>query len=95
MKFLLLLCTLLLAGCAGLMTPNSSLSAEQIAASAKAKDANVVCITGSGPWGKVTSTFVNVDKGTVQMGGVRVDESCQVIYQNANPIAVARPPIST
>ena len=79
MRYLLLtVIAALLAGC-GTFGMNT-MSAEQITASAKAKDANVVCVHASGLWGKATTTFVNVDKGVVIGGGIAVDAECQVQF---------------
>lgn len=73
-------------GCA---TSTAGMSAEQITASAKAKDANVVCVQGTGPWGKASSVYVNVDKGVVASGQVTVDGECKVSYSNATPAKAA------
>ena len=64
----------LLAGCSW-MQPN--MSAEQLTAAAKDKNASVVCAVGTGPWGKVVSTYVNVDKASVSNGAVVVDSECK------------------
>lgn len=71
-----LITLVLLAGCAGLGAPN--LTAEQLAAAAKDKNASVACGTGTGPWGKVNTVYVNVDKASVANGQVAVDAECKV-----------------
>jgi hypothetical protein len=76
MKALLLIP--LLAGCAGLGgSPN--MSPEQLSAAAKDKNASVACGTGSGPWGKVNTVYVNVDKASLTgAASVSVDTDCKV-----------------
>lgn len=72
----------LLAGCAGI-TPNGNMSPEQLAAAAKDKSASVACGTGTGPWGKVNTVYVNVDKASVTNGIVTVDAECKVSVSTA------------
>ena len=66
----------LLAGCA-------AMSPESLAAQATDKNASVVCAVGTGPWGKVVSTYVNVDKSSVTNGAVSVDADCKVTVTTA------------
>lgn len=84
---MLALLTTLAAGCAGY--GNANLSAEQIRAQASAKDANVVCIKATGPWGAATTTYVNVDQNVVKNGQVTVNNECSVTYSNSNQAPVA------
>lgn len=81
MRFAIL--ALLLAGCqsAGLQ----GMSAEQITATARMKDANVNCIIINSPWGRGVTTFVNLDKGVVPSGGITVDNECKITILN-NPV---------
>jgi hypothetical protein len=72
MKYLIV--ALALSGCA--------LSPEQINAASKAKDANVVCVHAEGLWGKATTTYMNVDKGVVDLGGVQIAPDCAVAFAN-------------
>ncbi len=81
MKTLSILAAALLAGCTGMGAQN--MSAEQISASAKAKDANVVCVVGTGPWGKAATVYLNVDKSVVMNGSVSVDAECKTTFTNA------------
>lgn len=84
-----------LSGCAGLGlggTPNASLSAEQMKAMASDKNANAFCGVASGPWGKVITTYVVVDKSVLSDGGFAVDENCKVqLITNRAPPRVANP----
>lgn len=65
---------LFLTGCAGFSQPN--LSAEQLKAD---KNASVACGTGTGPWGKVNTVYVNVDKASLAgVAAVTVDSECKV-----------------
>jgi hypothetical protein len=68
----------LLAGCASL-GGNPNLTPEQLSAAAKDKNASVACGTGSGPWGKVNTVYVNVDKASLPgAASVAVDAECKV-----------------
>lgn len=77
MRAALLVVALGLAGCG-----TFSMSAEQIKASAAAKDANVVCVQGVGPWGKANTVYLNVDKGVIASGMVSIDGECKVQFSN-------------
>ena len=79
MKTYMFIFLLLVTGCA-------SMSPEQINASSKAKDANVVCVYASGLWGEATTVYLNVDKGTVVEGGVTVGNSCSMTFATTNPV---------
>lgn len=81
---------LLAAGCS---TFGSQMSADQLAAAGKDKNASVVCAVGTGPWGKVVTTYVNVDKSTVLNGSVAVDGECHVVFQNAATVKVTKEPV--
>lgn len=67
----------LLAGCS-MFQPKPTMDAEQLAAAAKDKNASVACGTGTGPWGKVGTVFVNVDKASINSGSVTVDSECKI-----------------
>ncbi len=81
MKTSILLLTLLM-GCA---SPGAyqGMTAEQITALAKMKDANVACVILNAPWGRGVTTFVNLDKGVIPSGTVTVDGECKVTMTNA------------
>lgn len=64
----------LLAGCAGL---GSSMSPEQMAQNAKDKNAVVACGSGSGPWGRVVTVYVDTNKIN-DNNSVSVDAECKV-----------------
>lgn len=72
-----------LAGCALPGFSTQSLSAEQLKASAADKNASAVCATGTGPWGKVNTVYVNVDKSSISNGTVSVDSECKVSVTTA------------
>ena len=67
-----------LTGCTGLpgMTP------EQLEAAGKAKDVSVVCAMGTGPWGKVQTIYLNIDRTVIKNGSVLVDDACKVTFAN-------------
>jgi len=69
-------------GC-GLLTP---MSAEQLAAAAKDKNAAIVCGKGTGTGGAANIVVVNADKGVVTNGTITVDGDCKVTFSNA-PVA--------
>lgn len=67
----------LAASCAGIGAPN--MSPEQLKAAAADKNASVACGTGTGPWGKVNTVYVNVDRASLAgVGSVTVNAECQV-----------------
>lgn len=80
---LILVTSIALFGCAGITTPNN-MSAEQLTAMAKDKSAGVFCGEGTGPWGKVRTTTVNVDKAAVPNGTVTVTGECNVTITTSN-----------
>lgn len=80
MKIILALLATTLTGCGTFGA--SQMSAEQLTAAGKDKNASVVCAVGTGPWGKVVTTYVNVDKSTVLNGSVSVNGECQVSFIN-------------
>lgn len=85
----LLLVALLLSGCAGIGAPN--MSPEQLSAAAKDKNASVACGTGSGPWGKINTVYVNVDRASISNGVVTVDAECKVSVSTASSPPKAAP----
>lgn len=83
-----------LAGCAGL-GGNNSLSAEQMKAMASDKNANAFCGVATGPWGKVITTYVVVDKAVLSDGGFSVDDQCKVqLITNRAPPRPTNPTIA-
>lgn len=74
-----LTCALVLGGCASggtMLADPSKMSAEQIAAMAKLKEANVWCVVINSPYGKGSSVAINTDKGVA--GNIRVGDSCAI-----------------
>lgn len=60
------------------------MSADQIAALAKMKDANVNCTKGSTvAFGNFFAVFVNLDKGVIPEGGITVSPDCAVSVTNS------------
>jgi len=76
-----LLIVALLAGCSTVAMDPTKMSAEQLEAWAKDKNASAVCVSGKTATGNVTSTYVVLDKGTVATGSVTVDADCKVTIQ--------------
>jgi hypothetical protein len=88
MRGFLILFVLLLAGCWGGQTMPvhiDQMTPEQLAAYAKIKDANVMCIIANTPYGQARALFVNVDKGVVPNGMVKVDDQCKAEITNTAP----------
>lgn len=81
----------MLSGCASLFGSGTELSAAQITAMGKDKNANAICITASGPWGKAITTYVVVDKAVLQTGSFSVDTECKVQMVNERQIVVQQP----
>jgi hypothetical protein len=74
MKLILCLAFLLLSGCAAM---GGAMSPEQMAQNSKDKNAVVACGSGSGPWGKVTTVYVDTNKIN-DNNTVTVDGECKV-----------------
>lgn len=70
MKVLYLILVLLVSAC-------STMSPEQMAQNAKDKNAVVACGQGTGPWGKVTTVYVDTNKIN-DNNTVTVDGECKV-----------------
>ena len=83
---ILLLATILIGGCAtGL--GYQGMSADQIAALAKMKDANIQCIKGNTPMaGSFLIVMVNLDKGVIPEGGITASPDCAVTLTNSRVI---------
>lgn len=79
MKFLLL--ALLLSSCA-------AMSPEQLAASAKDKNAVVACGQGTGPWGKVVTVYVDTNR-IADNNTVTVDGECKVSVTGTKAVPAA------
>lgn len=75
-----------ISGCGTLFGGGQSLTADQINAMGKDKNANAICITASGPWGKAVTTYVVVDKSVLNTGSFGVDTDCKVTMQNEKQI---------
>ena len=83
--------TVALSGCMGMPTAYEKMSAEQIAALAKMKDANVACVIANTPWGRGVSVFANVDRDVIQKGSLTVDTDCKITYTNEKQTAPVKP----
>jgi hypothetical protein len=44
------------------------------------KNATAFCGVATGPWGKVTTTYVVVDQKVIASGGFAVDDACKVNF---------------
>lgn len=79
-----ILAVLFLAGC-------STMSPEQMAQNAKDKNAVVACGVGSGPWGKVTTVYIDTNKIN-DNNAVSVDGECKVSVTGTKSPAPVRTP---
>ena len=87
MKLLALCILALLVGCAGSAIPAdpSKMSAEQLGAWAKDRNANIACSTYKGVYGTGVVNYVVLDKGIVLNGTLVLDQECKVTISNAIP----------
>ena len=85
MKLLALVLVLFCVGCAGSAIPAdpSKMSAEQLNAWAKDKNANIACSTYKGVYGTGVVNYVVLDKGIVVNGTVVLDQECKVTITNS------------
>jgi hypothetical protein len=79
---------LLTTGCAGMLTPTTNLSPEQIIAQAKDKNASITCGAGVGTGGKGTLLSLNLDKAVIVNGTLIVDPDCKTTITTTNAPAV-------
>lgn len=61
----------------GLLTGCASMSPEQMAIQGKDKNAVVACGVGTGPWGKVTTVYIDANK-IADNNSVTVNNECNV-----------------
>nr|WP_316642894.1 hypothetical protein [uncultured Roseateles sp.] len=82
-----------LAGCANTLPADpTKMSADQLQAWAKDKNANISCGVVNSPYGRGVMTYVVLDKGIVIDGSVTVDNECKVqITNSAKPKAASSP----
>jgi hypothetical protein len=78
-----ILALLVLTACAA--NGYQNMTPEQIAATAKMKDANINCVIIASPWGKGVTTFLNLDKGVLPVGTITVDSECRITIRNQEP----------
>lgn len=96
MKLFALLFALLLASC-GLMQPTSDMSAAQITAATKDKNASVICSTIRGVWGSAELITITLDQNAIKDGGITADNKggCNAAITSAAPprvLPVAKEP---
>ena len=73
-----------LPACSTLMGSDySKMTAEQISAAVKDKDAAIICVRAGTPWGTQSTTMVRTDKGVVVNGAITVDPDCKASVTNA------------
>ena len=78
----LLALALMLTGCATLPLNYSKMSADQLNALVKDKNANIGCATVQTPY-KGNVLYLVLDKGVVQAGSVTIKSDCEVTITNA------------
>lgn len=88
MRRLLLLA--LLTGCAGVPGDPAKMSAEQLKAAARDKNASVACWNGKTAAGNVTTIYVNTDQAPKLGSQVTVESDCRtIVTTTAEPAARA------
>ncbi len=83
MKLVALALLALIAGCAQIPADPSKMTAEQLSAWAKDKNANIACSTYKGVYGTGVVNYVVLDKGIVVNGTVVLDSECKVTITNS------------
>jgi len=73
----------LVGGCMSLPYNPADMSAEQLTAAAKDKNASVVCAIGNSPYGRAVIVTVNLDQKVIVQGTVTVDDTCKTTITNA------------
>ena len=92
MRVLIVVAALVLAGCAGVGVTNpASMSADQLNALAKDKNASLTCSKVVGAGVTATLVLVNVDKASITNGGVTVTADCVVTITTETPAPVPKP----
>lgn len=81
-----------LAACASLPADPAKMSAEQLTAYAKDRNATASCAVINSPYGRGVATYVVLDKGTIINGTLTMDSECKVSISNmaAAPASAAR-----
>lgn len=77
---IMLLCVVLVAGCAGQLIQPQNMTPEQLTAWAKVKDATLGCAKGLYAGVSVVATYANIDKGIP--AGVTIDTDCKITFSN-------------
>jgi hypothetical protein len=81
-RTLAILAIAMLGGCASMNQPFSGMTAAEITAAVKEKDASATCINSPTPWGQGKVLWVNVDANVVRNGGFTVGADCSVTFNN-------------
>lgn len=94
LKTIALLAVMGLAACTSLPADPAKMSAEQLTAYAKDRNATVSCGVVNSPYGRGVMTYVVLDKAVVINGTVGVDSECKVTISNtATPPAAVVPAV--
>ncbi len=75
-----------LTGCGTMNQPFANMSAEQISAAVKEKDANATFVSAPTPWGTAKTVWISIDAGVIKNGSFSVDGNGTVTFSNA-PVA--------
>lgn len=84
--FIILILMSWLTAC-GLMQPTSDMSAAQITAATKDKNASVICSTIRGVWGSAELITITLDQNAIKDGGIVADNKggCNAAITSAAP----------
>ena len=91
MKLVALVLLALVVGCSQIPADPSKMSAEQLNAWAKDKNANIACSTYKGVYGTGVVNYVVLDKGIVVNGTVVLDNECKVTITNTSSKPASAP----
>lgn len=97
LKFIVLFAAMLVTGCS-MMQPSSDMSAAQISAATKDKNASVICSTIRGVWGSAELITITLDQNSIKDGGIVADNKggCNAAITSAAPprapVAPREPP---
>jgi len=85
-RSIVLTIAVLFAGCSA-MQPSSNMTAEQITAAGKDKNAMVVCSKIVGMWGTAENITITLDQNSIKDGGITADNKggCNAAISSAAP----------
>lgn len=80
-----ILAVIITAACVALPGNPEKMTAEQLAAWAKDKNANIACGTATNMAGRANLSYVVLDRSVIPSGSVTVDPDCKITITNDTP----------